>query len=119
MHLMVSRPVLPSRVPGSLTPALLHAIIELGWLLLLREWTVENDKKDKARASSIEDLGAKVGRGIGEAANQIEKESERLIAYINSEVVPAVRGESTTALRTAAEKLKQFADYLDDRKRNK
>jgi hypothetical protein len=65
----------------------------------------------------MEDLGAKVGRGIGEAANQLEKESERLINFINAEVVPAIRGESTTALRTAAEKLQKFADYLDDKKR--
>jgi len=49
----------------------------------------------------------------------LERESERLINYINAEVVPAIRGESTTALRTAAEKLQQFADYLDDQKRKK
>jgi len=77
---------------------------------------VENDKN---RTSSFEDFGAKVGRSIGEAANQLERESERLINYINAEVVPAIRGESTTALRTAAEKLQQFADYLDDQKRKK
>ena len=69
------------------------------------------------RKSQMEDFGAKVGRTIGEAANQLEKESERLITYINAEVVPAIRGESTTALRSAAEKLQQFADYLDDKRR--
>lgn len=76
-------------------------------------------ENDKNRTSSFEDFGAKVGRSIGEAANQLERESERLINYINAEVVPAIRGESTTALRTAAEKLQQFADYLDDQKRKK
>ena len=76
-------------------------------------------ENDKNRTSSMEDFGAKVGRSLGEAANQLERESERLINYINAEVVPAIRGESTTALRTAAEKLQQFADYLDDQKRKK
>ncbi|HUN90060.1 MAG TPA: hypothetical protein VMU28_14775 [Terriglobales bacterium] len=72
---------------------------------------------DEKSKSQMEDFGAKVGRTLGEAANQLEKDSERLISFINSEVVPAIRGESTTALRTAAEKLQQFADYLDDKKR--
>lgn len=76
-------------------------------------------ENEKNRTSSMEDFGAKVGRSIGEAANQLEKESDRLISYINSEVVPAIRGESTSALRTAAEKLQQFADYLDDQKRKR
>jgi hypothetical protein len=71
------------------------------------------------KRNSYEDFGAKVGRSIGDAANQLERESEKLINFINSEVVPAIRGESTTALRTAAEKLQQFADYLDDQKRKK
>ena len=57
------------------------------------------------------DMGEKVGRKIGETVNQIEREAERLISYINSEVVPAVRQESTSALRTAAQKLADFADW--------
>ena len=73
--------------------------------------------EDQKNRKAYDDFGAKVGRTIGEAANQLERESEKLISFINSEVVPAIRGESTTALRTAAEKLKQFADYLDDQKR--
>ena len=66
------------------------------------------------RASEV---GEKVGRKIGETVNQIEREAEKLISYINSEVVPAVRQESTSGLRTAAQKLAEFADYLDDQKR--
>ncbi len=65
----------------------------------------------------MEEFGAKVGRTLGEASNRMEQESERLVSYINDQLVPAVRGESTTALRKAAEKLKQFADYIDDEKR--
>lgn len=63
------------------------------------------------------ETGERVGRRIGEVVGQIEKETERLIDYINEEVVPAVRQESSVGLRKAAQKLSQFADYLDDRKR--
>ena len=72
------------------------------------------NEKDNPRAS---DTAERVGRKIGETVGQIEKEAERLISYLNAEVVPAVRQESTSALRTAAQKLAEFADYLDDQKR--
>jgi len=69
------------------------------------------------QSSRTSDTAEKVGRKIGETVGQIEKEAERLINYLNAEVVPAVRQESTVALRTAAQKLAEFADYLDDQKR--
>ena len=69
--------------------------------------------------SRTSDHAERVGRKIGETFGQLEKETERLINYINAEVVPAVRQESTTALRTAAQKLAEFADYLDDQKRKR
>jgi len=69
--------------------------------------------------SSMEEFGAKVGRTIGQATSQIERESDRLINYVNAQLVPGIRNESSSALRTAAEKLHQFADYLDDQKRKR
>jgi sugar-specific transcriptional regulator TrmB len=75
---------------------------------------VESNRSNPNRASEV---GEKVGRKLGETVNQIEREAEKVINYINSEVVPAVRQESTSALRTAAQKLAEFADYLDDQKR--
>jgi hypothetical protein len=74
-------------------------------------------KSEPKRSTPMEEFGAKVGRTIGEATSQFERESERLVTYVNSQLVPAIRGESTGALRKAAEKLQQFADYLDDQKR--
>lgn len=67
----------------------------------------------------MEDFGAKVGRTIGEATNRVEQESEKLVTFVNAQLVPAIRGESTSALRKAAEKLQKFANYLDDQKRKK
>ncbi len=63
----------------------------------------------------MDDLGRKIGETVGE----MEKEAEKLISYLNSEVVPAVREQSTVGLRKAAQKLAEFADYLDDSKRTK
>jgi hypothetical protein len=74
---------------------------------------VTSDDKNSSRRASMEDLGRKIGKTVGE----VEKEAEKVISYINSEVVPAVREQSTVGLRKAAEKLSEFADYLDDRKR--
>jgi hypothetical protein len=50
------------------------------------------------------------------AAEKLDRESEKLIAYINDEVVPAVREHSSRGLRVAAEKLAKFADFMDQQK---
>jgi len=49
----------------------------------------------------------------GEYAETLEKETASLVLYLNDEVVPAVREHSSKALRTAAVKLTEFADYLE------
>jgi hypothetical protein len=43
----------------------------------------------------------------------LEKDSAELIKYLDDEVVPAVRQQSTKALRVAAEKLADLADYME------
>jgi glutamyl-tRNA reductase len=61
----------------------------------------------------VEETSARVNKSVAEAAERIEKETADFVAYLNNEVVPAVRQHSTKALRVAAEKMKQLADYLD------
>jgi hypothetical protein len=61
----------------------------------------------------VEDASARVGQTIGEAAERLEKEIPEFIKYLNDEVVPAVRSHSTKALRTASEKLAEFANYME------
>ena len=61
----------------------------------------------------VEEASARVNKSVAEAAERLEKESAELIAYLNNEVVPAVRERSTKALRVAAEKLAHLADYLE------
>ncbi|ABF39795.1 hypothetical protein Acid345_0790 [Candidatus Koribacter versatilis Ellin345] len=53
---------------------------------------------------------------VHQAADKLDRESEKLIAYINDEVVPAVREHSSRGLRVAAEKLAKFADFMDQQK---
>ena len=63
----------------------------------------------------FEDFGRKVDRGLGDAARKMEQEGERFIAYFNDEVVPAIRTNSSKALRIAAEKLSQLASYMEQK----
>jgi len=66
----------------------------------------------------VEEASARINQSVAEAAERLEKDSAELIAYLNQEVVPAVRQHSTKALRVAAGKLSQMADYLDENQRS-
>lgn len=65
--------------------------------------------------TSFEDFGRKLNNEIGEATQKLEQEGEKVIAYLNNEVVPAIRDHSSKALRIAAEKLSQLANYMDEK----
>jgi hypothetical protein len=54
-----------------------------------------------------------VGRRIEEAIELIEMELRHAAAYVNDAVIPQVRAESISALRTVANSLRNFADRLD------
>jgi hypothetical protein len=54
-----------------------------------------------------------VGSRIEEAIELIEMELRHAIAYVNDAVVPQVRKESITALRTVSGKLRDLADRFD------
>lgn len=69
--------------------------------------TAEPNSQDKrSRRASLEDVG-----------RRLDEEVERLIAYLNDEVVPSVRNHSSRAIRTAAQKLEDFAQYLDEHRK--
>jgi len=70
-------------------------------------------KSDAERKKSLEDLGRKIGRNLGSARRNLEDESEKVITYLNDEVVPAIRQGSSRALRTAADKLSKLAEYME------
>jgi len=53
------------------------------------------------------------GSRIEEAIELIEMELRHAVAYVNDAVVPQVRKESITALRTVAGKLRDLADRFE------
>lgn len=70
--------------------------------------TIMNDFKETTE---------RVNKTVSNMAECLEKESAELIDYLNREVVPAVREHSTKALRVAADKLRELADYMDEAKK--
>jgi hypothetical protein len=48
------------------------------------------------------------------AAARAEEELHRLVRYLDDEVVPEVRRNSSTALRAAAVRLQKLAESMDD-----
>lgn len=53
---------------------------------------------------------------IHQAVDRVERELAELIRYMNDEVVPEARKQSSHALRIAAQKLSQLADTMDKAK---
>ena len=47
------------------------------------------------------------------AFGELDRDAERLISYLNDEIVPAIREHSSRGLRAAARELAKFADFLD------
>ena len=66
----------------------------------------------------VEEASVRFNRSVANIAETLEKETSELVAYLNDEVVPAVRNHSSKALRTAAGKISKFADYLDTQRKN-
>ncbi len=56
---------------------------------------------------------------LGDTTHRIEEETQKLLAYINDELVPAIREHSSNALRIASEKMSQAADLMESQTRRK
>ncbi len=61
----------------------------------------------------VEDASARVNKAVGDTTERVEKEAAEFIKYLNDEVVPAVRQHSTKALRVAATKLQELANFME------
>jgi hypothetical protein len=66
-------------------------------------------------SSPFESFGRKVDEHLSGVAPKIEDEVRKVIAYLNDEVVPQVRRNSSEALRNAAEQLGKLAEHLEKR----
>jgi hypothetical protein len=51
---------------------------------------------------------------LHEAARRAEEELRRFVNFLDTDVVPEVRRNSSTALRAAAVRLQKLAEQLDD-----
>ena len=56
-----------------------------------------------------------VGSRIDEAVELIEMELRHAVAYVNDAVVPQVRQESISAMRTLSDTLRNLADRMERR----
>ena len=64
----------------------------------------------------MEDTGRRIGRKLGETERRIQEELRQVIDYLDKEVVPALRDQSSRGLRLAAEKLSKLADRMDQQR---
>lgn len=61
----------------------------------------------------VESASERLNRSVTNIAETVEKETAELVTYLNDEVVPAVRMHSSKALRQAAGKLAELAEFLE------
>jgi hypothetical protein len=59
-----------------------------------------------------------VGQRIEEAMELIEMELRHAIAYVNDAVIPQVRRESISAMRSAADTLRNLADRFEEHEKS-
>jgi hypothetical protein len=76
-------------------------------------------KKKSKSSRPFTTAGSRLDDMLGDTTQRIEEETQKLIAYINDELVPAIREHSTSALRIAAEKMEQAADMMEAGTRKK
>lgn len=55
---------------------------------------------------------------LRDAGARAEEELRRVVRYLDDEVVPEVRRNSSTALRSAATRLQKLADSMDETRRS-
>jgi len=66
-------------------------------------------------SNPFEEFGRKVDEHINNVSPRVEEEVRKVINYLNDEVVPKVRQNSSEALRMAADQLRKLADHLERR----
>ena len=61
-------------------------------------------------------LARKWTSGSTRHCRRVEEEVKKVIAYLNDQVVPQLRQDSSQALHAAADRLRKLAEQLDDRR---
>jgi hypothetical protein len=74
---------------------------------------VHEQDSSSNQGKPFENFGRKVDEQFNHVAPRVEEEVRKVIAYLNDEVVPKVRQNSSAALRIAAEQLQKLADSME------
>jgi len=74
--------------------------------------------EDNVKTGRFGRAGKAFDNALKDALPRVEAEVQKVVQYINDEVVPEVRRDGTKALRVAAEQLKKLADYMDSTHKN-
>ena len=77
------------------------------------------EEQNKNARRPFQKAGERLDDILGDTAQRVEDETQQLIAYINNELVPAIRDHSSKALRIASEKLNQAADLMEENTRRR
>ena len=76
-------------------------------------------KQSKTAPRPFSTAGERLDDMLGDTTKRIEEQTQTLIAYINDELVPAIRNHSSAALRIASEKLTEAAEMMEASKGRK
>jgi regulator of sigma D len=82
----------------------------------MQEQVVMVDQNFDGSSSRFESFGKKVDERFNQSFPRVEEEVKKVIAYLNDQVVPQLRQDSSQALRAAADQLKKLAEQLEDRR---
>ncbi len=77
------------------------------------------EEQNKNTRRPFQTAGQRLDDILGDTAQRVEEETQQLIAYINDELVPAIRDHSSKALRIASDKLNQAADLMEENTRRR
>ena len=73
----------------------------------------DTDTMANQAGDDFRDFGRKVEEKFNQTMPRVEEELKKVIAYLNDEVVPGVRQNSSKALKIAAEQLTKLAEHID------
>ena len=66
---------------------------------------------------NVKDASVSLSRSVANIGEGFERKKAKLAAYVNNEVVPAVRVRSSKALQVTAQRLCELAEDLDAEQR--
>ena len=69
---------------------------------------------DDKGSGRFEDFGKKVDERLSQAMPRVEEELKKVITFLNDQVVPQLRQDSSQVLHAAADRLRKLAQQLED-----